>query len=471
MANKAIHAIRTKLILWLAAWCILFLDTVASFIAFRIALQPEFAGCALLFDNQILCFFLLQLFLCLIFFLSDLYNGEPTTSRVIESQNLFKISFSIVVLVVFFSALTGSTVSVRAGALFKYWLLFISLSVPFRLCFRTLQKYMLRKGIGRRRTVILGANQRGIRAEQEIINHDQQGFNVIGFVQGADDPDIQPPEGMRLLGTEREINGLIMEHQVSDVVLALEKPEHSRVMQAIDQINGSPVAIKIVPDMYEVISGLARTQQIYGLPLIDINPNLQTFYYRIFKRVVDLVIALAGIIVISPLMAIAGLAIKLDTSGPVLYKQTRVGQNNKHFQIYKFRSMVNDAEQSTGPVWAREEDTRITRVGKVLRRFRLDEIPQLINIIKGEMSLIGPRPERPFFVDQLMQQFPFYHRRHKVKPGISGWSQIKHPYDQDIEDVRQKLKYDFYYIENLNFSLDFLIMVSTVFVVFSGEGR
>ncbi len=471
MASKAIHAIRTQLFLWLASWSILILDTGANLAAFMIALRPELIGCNLIWEHQILAFLLMQVFLSGILFISGLYNGEPTTSRIMEIQKLIKVTFSIVVLVTFVDAVTALQVSLRAGALFKYWLILVTLTIPLRLAFRTFQKYLLRSGFGRRRTVILGANQRGIRAEQEILNHDQQGFDVVGFIRGLDDPDIVPPGGMRLLGTEKDINKLILEHQVSDVVLALEKSDHSRVMGAIDRINGSPVSIKIVPDMYEVISGLARTQQIYGLPLIDVNPNLTTFYYRVFKRIIDWIIAVVALVVTSPLFGIIALATKIDSKGPVFYKQTRVGQSNKHFMIYKFRSMVDNAEEGTGPVWAREEDDRITKVGKFLRRYRLDEIPQLINIVKGEMSLIGPRPERPYFVDQLMQQFPFYHRRHKVRPGLSGWSQIKHPYDQDIEDVRQKLKYDFYYIENLSFSLDMLIIISTIFVVFSGEGR
>ena len=173
----------------------------------------------------------------------------------------------------------------------------------------------------------------------------------------------------------------------------------------------------------------------------------------------------------SPFWCIISILIKIDSSGPVLYKQYRIGENNTTFTIRKFRSMLYNAEKDSGPVWVADEDPRITRVGAWLRRFRLDEIPQLINVIKGEMSIIGPRPERPFFIDKLMQEFPFYYRRHKVRPGITGWSQIKQPYDRDIDDVRKKLKYDFYYIENLSFSLDIKILASTFWVMLSGKGR
>ena len=223
--------------------------------------------------------------------------------------------------------------------------------------------------------------------------------------------------------------------------------------------------------MYEVISGLARTEQIYGIPLIQVNPNLNTLYNRYSKRVLDLLISIPSFILVSPFWGIISILIKLDSNGPVLYKQERIGENHRKFTIRKFRSMEYDAEMKTGPVWASDADPRVTRVGGWLRRFRLDEIPQLLNVIKGEMSIIGPRPERPFFIEQLMHEFPFYYRRHKIRPGITGWAQIKQPYDRDINDVRKKLKYDFYYIENLSFSLDMKILASTAWVMLSGKGR
>jgi len=271
--------------------------------------------------------------------------------------------------------------------------------------------------------------------------------------------------------TKSQLKEIILNNQVSDVVLALEKLEHNRMMEVITQANGSPVSIKIVPDMYEVISGLARTEQIYGIPLIQVNPNLNTLYNRYSKRVLDLLISIPVFLLISPFWGIISILIKLDSTGPVLYKQDRIGENHRKFTIRKFRSMKYDAEMKTGPIWATDADPRITRVGGWLRRFRLDEIPQLLNVIKGEMSIIGPRPERPFFMEQLMQEFPFYYRRHKIRPGITGWAQIKQPYDRDINDVRKKLKYDFYYIENLSFSLDMKILANTAWVMLSGKGR
>lgn len=293
----------------------------------------------------------------------------------------------------------------------------------------------------------------------------------MGFVHSEDDPQLNGQEDVHVIGHEIDLKQIILDNQVSEVIVAPVKLEHTHVTRIITRANGSPVSIKIVPDLHEVISGLARTEQIYGLPLIKVNPNLDTVYNTTIKRFIDLCLAVPMLILSSPLWLIIAACIKLDSKGPVLYKQERVGKNHEHFFIYKFRTMMKNAEQLTGPVWAKEADPRITRVGRLLRRFRLDELPQLLMVITGGMSLIGPRPERPFFIDKLAQEYPFYYRRHKIRPGITGWAQIKHPYDQAIEDVRQKLKYDFYYIENLSFSLDFKIMLSTVWVMLSGKGR
>ncbi|MFH1852835.1 MAG: sugar transferase [Candidatus Neomarinimicrobiota bacterium] len=471
MQNYTFHAIKTQMPLWLSSWILLLLDCLAGFIAFHSILRPFFLVTGLNTISGLFLFAVIQGGWGLVLFFSGLYSGDPTSPRFSEIQKLFRITFTAVVLIVFTGAVWPHYNPAPADVLFRYWLIFMAIATPLRLQFRTFQKRLLRKGIGRRRTVIVGINPRGLKANREIVNHDQQGYEVIGFIRCSDDPDQPPPAGITVLGSENELNRVILENQVAEVVLAFAKPEHFQLMTAIDRINGTPVSIKIVPDLYEVISGLARTRQLYGLPLIAVNPNLNTVYHRIFKRTLDAIAAVIGLIVLAPFWAILAAAIKLDSPGPVLYQQTRIGLHNRQFKIYKFRSMVQNAEAHTGPVWAAEDDDRITKIGRWMRRFRIDEVPQLLNVLQGDMSLVGPRPERPHFVDRLIQEYPFYHRRHRVRPGISGWSQIKHPYDNDIEDVRQKLKYDFYYIESIGFMFDLTIILNTIWVVISGKGR
>ena len=255
------------------------------------------------------------------------------------------------------------------------------------------------------------------------------------------------------------------------MVIALERPEHSRLLEILTKANGAPVSLRIIPDMYEVVSGLAKTEELYGLPLVEINPEILTVQQRFAKRLLDIVVATLVVVPAFPIWLLVALAIKIESKGPVLYRQERVGKNSKRFVINKFRSMVDEAETVTGPVWAEAEDTRITKVGRLLRRFRLDEVPQFFNVFSGDMSVVGPRPERPYFVQKLVEEFPFYYRRHKIRPGITGWAQIKHSYDSSLSDVKEKLKYDFFYIENSSLSLDFLIMFRTVLVMLSGKGH
>ena len=226
----------------------------------------------------------------------------------------------------------------------------------------------------------------------------------------------------------------------------------------------------IMPDMYEIVSGMARTNQIYGVPLIEVMPEIMPPGSKLFKRIVDIVLSGLILILYSPLLLISIILIKLTSKGPVFYKQERVGRNEKVFTMYKFRSMVQNAEEY-GPEWAGEDDPRITGVGKILRKMYIDEIPQVINVLKNEMSIVGPRPERPYFVTKLKNEIPYYYKRLSVKPGITGWAQIKHKYDSSLEDVKEKLQYDFYYIENMSLKLDFKIMINTIIVVLLMKGH
>jgi len=469
MSYEMLQHLRIRLPKWLTSWSIFLLDLIPSFIAYYFFLIHELN---LSVYNIILYFVLVQIFWSILLLSLNLYNPSATSSRFIEIQRLVLTTFTIVVLMIFFDAIDYLNWPINPQTTMRYWFVFTFGLITSRIIFRTFQKYLLRKGYGRSNAVIVGFNSRGLETAKQIIDHNNLGYDIIGFVQAVDDKDInQFNSTIPILGDEKQLKDIILNNQVSEVVLALEKLQHNRMMEVITHANGSPVSIKIVPDMYEVISGLARTEQIYGVPLIKVNPNLSTFYNKYLKRVLDLIIAIPCLMIFFPFWLIISIIIKLDSSGPVLYKQKRIGENNTTFTIRKFRSMFYDAEKDSGPVWVADEDPRITRAGAWLRRFRLDEIPQLVNVIKGQMSIVGPRPERPFFIDKLMQEFPFYYRRHKVRPGITGWSQIKQPYDRDIDDVRKKLKFDFYYIENLSFSLDVKILASTLWVMLSGKGR
>jgi exopolysaccharide biosynthesis polyprenyl glycosylphosphotransferase len=207
------------------------------------------------------------------------------------------------------------------------------------------------------------------------------------------------------------------------------------------------------------------------MPLIDIMPELMPEWEKKLKRLMDVITSFFILIITLPVIIITAIAIKFESRGPVFFKQERSGMNGTTFRIIKFRSMYEDAEKHTGPVWSSKDDPRVTKIGKIIRRVRIDELPQMVNVLKGTMSIVGPRPERPFFVEKLSQEIPYYKRRLKVRPGITGWAQVKHKYDESVEDVKIKLRYDLFYIENMSLRMDFKIIMRTIFVVLFGQGH
>ncbi|MDP6456389.1 MAG: sugar transferase [Candidatus Marinimicrobia bacterium] len=454
---------------WLVVVTLLFVDGVAGWLAFSQTIYLHFAA-DFNATTVWLLFLLLQTVWVSLFYLNGRYRVDPTLSRFEEIQTLFKITLFIAVVSVIGNELFPVTEGIPSSAILQYWFFFIVCLTLGRLVVRQIQKILMRKGYGRKNTLVVGINERARRVALQLENG-FHGYNLVGFMTPDENGDKTAVDEGPVLGSIKSLEEAIQRYHVSEVVIALEKPNHDKLLDIITIANGAPVSLKIIPDMYEVVSGLAKTEQIQGVSLVQIHPEVISFPGKILKRVIDIVIALLVLVPLSPVWVVFALAIKIDSRGPIFYRQERVGFEGRHFIAYKFRSMVKDAESMTGPVWARHDDPRVTRMGRFLRRFRLDEIPQFINALKGDMSVVGPRPERPYFVQKLMDEFPFYYRRHKMRPGITGWAQIKHSYDSSLDDVRQKLKYDFAYIENYSLTLDFLVMIRTVGVMFLGRGR
>ena len=424
-------------------------------------------------SNEIWAIFLVTQFVWTGFFYANgRYRADPTISRFREIQSLLRITLTSVVVVILFNEIFPGILAVESARILTYWFYLVACLCIGRMVIRVIQKALMARGYGKKNTIIIGIDSRA----HDIAEHlaaESTGHNLIGFVKPGGNDASKPngPTDLPVLGSLNEIRPIIEDHHVNEVVIALEKPDHSKLLDILTRSNGAPVSLRIIPDMYEVISGLAKTEELYGLPLVNINPEILTIQQRFVKRLTDLAVSLFVIVPLFPVWLIVSLAIKIESRGPVLYRQERVGQNGNVFMINKFRSMVQEAETMTGPIWAKQEDPRITNVGQFLRRFRLDEVPQFINVLIGDMSVVGPRPERPYFVQKLMEEFPYYYRRHRIRTGITGWAQIKHSYDSSLADVRQKLKYDFFYIENTSFSLDLLIMLRTVLVMISGKGH
>ncbi len=406
-----------------------------------------------------------------IFFFFNLYDTRSTLSRFDEIIRIFPVIYGITVIGITLDVFGLIYLNVEYKSLLSYCLLFSLISMLGRFLIHSFQKYLLKMKIGLNNALILGINRRGLATYKSLQDQSFHGLNVKGFIKAQDDPETLDNDLIesKNMGNESEINKIIESKKIDDVIIALDKPTPERIMSSIVSINGAPSSVKILPDMYEVVTGLARTTQLVGVPLIDVNFNIDTFYSRVLKRIFETIISTIGILLCLPIWLIIAVLIKIDSRGPVFYKQLRSGKNGKPFEIIKFRSMIFNAENDTGPVWAEKQDSRVTKFGKLLRRLHLDETPQLINILKGDMSIVGPRPERPYFVNKLKETYPFYNRRLKIRPGVTGWAQINQPFDTNIKDVHQKLKYDFYYIENLSLKLDLHIVFRTVWVVLRGH--
>jgi exopolysaccharide biosynthesis polyprenyl glycosylphosphotransferase len=410
----------------------------------------------------------------IIFTFVGMYRTWFASSRFDEISTLFKATFFGIFLLFFLIFLDDYLHNVSNATrilIFIYWGLFLFFVGSGRIIIRSVQRNLLIKGIGRRAGLVVGYNSKGKEVLDSINNAPALGIDIEAFVAVKNENIGKDYNGIKVEGTTDQLVEIIEKHNAKEIIIALEKEDHDVLVDVISKTDGKNLSLKIVPDLYEILSGQARTSQIYGMPLIDIMPELMPEWEKKLKRLMDVFISLLILIFSSPILILTAIAIKIDSKGPVLFKQERLGQNGKPFNVLKYRSMIVDAEKYSGPVWSQKDDPRVTRMGKFVRRVRIDEIPQMLNVLKGEMSLVGPRPEREFFVDKLSKEIPYYKRRLKVRPGVTGWAQIKHKYDETIEDVKIKLRYDLFYIENMSIRMDFKILLRTVFVVLFGKGH
>ncbi len=417
----------------------------------------------------------LYIFWYLLFALYGNYHIWYTRSRIDEFITVVKtVSIGVFFIFIMTSDLKGDfSDPLRPSRLLilSYWALLIFFVGSGRILLRTLHRRLLAMGIGHRKTLIIGWGEKAWELFDKVKDAPAMGYNIHGFITISGRPKKGKYKDVPILGGLDQLHQVIQKKNTQEILIALPRRSERMLEQVIAECNGTPVGLKIVPDLYDVIIGQVRTNQIYGFPLIEILPQLMEPWEKTVKRMIDIVFSLIILVCFLPAGLIIAALIQIETRGPIFYTQERVGKDGKIFKIIKFRSMIEGAEKITGPVWASVNDSRITKVGRVLRKLRLDEVPQFINVLDGNMSLIGPRPERPFFVEKLRKVFPLYTRRLRIQPGITGWAQVKGGYDQSLEHVRQKLEYDLFYLENMSLRMDMKIMINTMYVMLIGKGH
>ena len=446
------------------------LVTIMILLSLDIVLFTYFYGISFYsFTISTIKFYLYLVGFIFIIYISKGYNPSPIASRKSEIINLLR-NFSIAGMVYFFMNSILYEIPVDNMAKFISFLFnFLIILILIRLIIRWVQRIFLNAKIGLRNVIIFGISQPSLSLVSKLKESPLYGYNLIGYV--ASHKDANMDDIIPYLGKPEDIKTIISSIHIDDIIISSSEYDQSQILDLIGKLYNLSVCIKIIPDMYESLTGIVRMNLMDGLKLIDINPDILTEYQKFIKRLMDIIISIIALILLMPLSMLSSLAIKLTSKGSIYYIQTRVGRNNRLFKLFKFRTMYLDSELDSGPVWATVDDPRITIIGKFLRQFRIDEIPQFINVLKGDMSIVGPRPERPFFVEKLSREFPFYKRRFKVRPGITGWAQVVGSYDTSIANVKKKLTLDFYYIENVSLILDFKIMLMTIKTIFLGNGR
>jgi sugar transferase (PEP-CTERM system associated) len=398
---------------------------------------------------------------------ADLYDLRLVSDRrelfVRIVQALAAASFVLAVVYYWFENLViGRGVFVMAS------FLVITLAIGWRLAF----EWVSPRVRPREKLLLVGTNAAAVTLARELFDRRHElGVEIVGFV----DPD-PAKVGASLInpgvvGTIEDIPTIVRANDVDRVVVSLADARGKLPMEKLLEIKLSGVTFDHLASVYEEYTGKIAIDNLRPSWLIFSSGFRKSRFLAGSKRFLDIVLAIAGFIIGLPVMLLVALAVKLTSRGPVLYHQTRVGQHGSHFTVHKFRTMRPDAEAKTGPVWAAKAgDPRVTPIGWMLRRTRLDEMPQLWNVLKGEMSFVGPRPERPEFVSELTQQIPYYGQRHVVRPGLTGWAQVRYTYGASTEDAMQKLQYDLYYIKNLSISLDLFIILDTVKTVILRRG-
>ena len=439
-----------------------FMAGLAFFMGYQLRLRTEYEGIQP-FSSYWGMLLIHTLSTITVFFFYRLYHRQRSLSYLDQFYALFgAASVGTIIAIAFTTFIYKNQLDYPRLMMVYSWILTILFTSLGRLVQSRLQLALQARGWGEERVLIVGTGEVGRMVLQKIRRSPRLGYRVVGFV--ADGASAKAVQSCPVLGATDDIPQLVESERINEVIIAMPEATHHEILKVVSKCDRGRVSIKVFPDVFQMMASEVSIGDLAGLPLLTVGDTALRGWRLTVKRLMDVAGSAATLVLLSPIMMLVALLVKLDSPGSVLYTQERMGLDGRSFMMLKFRSMRSDAENETGPVWATANDTRRTRLGTIMRRFSIDELPQLINVLLGEMSLVGPRPERPVFVEQFRNSIPRYMDRHREKAGITGWAQINGL--RGDTSIIERTKYDLWYIENWSVALDIRILIRTIVNIF-----
>ncbi len=440
-----------------------FMAGVAFFMSYHLRLQTEYVNIQP-FSSYLGIVLAHVIVVVMVFFLYRLYHRERSLSSLDQFYAIFgAVSVGMLIVIAISTVFFKNQLDYPRLMMVYTWLLTVLLTSFGRVLQARVQRVLQARGWAEERVLIVGAGEIGCMVLQKIRRSPTLGYKVAGFVE--DEIQAEVVQDTPILGHTETLPDLIEKYKISEVIIALPEATHHEILKIVSRCDRAKVAIKVFPNVFQIMAHEVSIGDLGGLPLLTVRDIALRGWRLTVKRLIDVMGSAVALVILSPLMMLLAVLIKLDSAGVVFFTQERMGLDGRRFMMLKFRSMRPDAEAESGAVWTSQNDHRRTRLGTFIRKFSIDEFPQFINVLLGEMSLVGPRPERPVFVEQFKQIIPRYMDRHREKAGITGWAQVNGL--RGNTSIIERTKYDLWYIENWSLALDFRIMLRTVVSIFT----